>query len=243
MDDFSIIIQARMGSSRRPGKINYLFDNEPMLIYQINRLKAFGLHNIIVATSTEKKDDITQEMTESCGVRCFRGSEEDVLSRFYECAEKFQSNYIVRVGGDDPLIDPEGIKLLIKKHSENPTYDLMYTSHPDGWIYGTAAELFTFQSLKYVYENAKSNFDREHVVPYFKTDEILKSFPVIAPRSVRRKDIYVSVDYQEDLDLITQIISFFTQKNKRYSFMQQELIDLFDSEYLKINNKHLHNGF
>jgi len=243
MKDYYIVIQARMGSNRRPGKINYLFNDEPMLVYQINRLKTFGITDIIVATSDQSQDDIIEKLADICDVQCFRGSENDVLKRFNDCCEKFKIKNVVRVGGDDPLIDPEGIKLLIKTHQKNLNFDLIYSSHPSGWIYGTAAELITSKSLYKVNKLAKNDIDREHVIPYYKKDISLRKMHLSAPNSLHREDIYLSVDYQEDLDLIEQIIDYFTRENKRYTFTQKNLIELYDSKILNITNKHLHSGF
>ena len=84
-----VVIQARMGSTRRPGKISYLFDNEAMLAYQIKRLKSYNIENIIVATSDDKKDDVTEDIVLNEGVECFRGSENDLIKRYYECSVKY----------------------------------------------------------------------------------------------------------------------------------------------------------
>ncbi len=238
-----VVIQARMGSTRRPGKINYLFDGEPMLGYQIKRLKSNGINNIIVATSTEKQDDITEKIALDNGIKCFRGSEDDVMNRFYECSLEHSVDVIIRVGGDDPLIDPDGIKILYETYKKNLEYDLIYTSHENGWIYGTAAELFTFDSLKKANDLSNDEVEREHVIPYYKNNVNLKKMKLNSPKEISRKDIYLSVDYQEDLDLIEQILKYFSKKNKRYNFTQKELIKLYDSGKLLIDNKHLHNGF
>lgn len=243
MKDYSVVIQARMGSSRRPGKISFLFDNEPMLVYQINRLKAFGIENIVVATTDKTQDDMTEKIATDCNVKCFRGSENDVMKRFNDCCKTFNIKNVVRVGGDDPLIDPEGIKKLIEIHRKKPDYDLIYTSHPNGWVYGTAAELITAKSLYRANLLAKDSEDREHIIPYYKKDKTIKKMTLNAPNDLHREDIYLSVDYQEDLDLIEQIIRYFTKQNKRYDFTQINLINLYDSGLLKINNKHLHSGF
>lgn len=242
MLNYHIIIQARMGSTRRPGKINYLFNDEPMLMYQIRRLQSNGLKNIVVATSTEKSDDIVEQMVTEMGVTCFRGSEDDVLKRFYDCANMYQMGVIIRVGGDDPLIDPYGIQSLYEYYQKNNENAFVYSSHPQGWIYGTAAELFTFESLKQAHIEAKETSEREHIVPYYKKNKI-KTDSIVPSKKYQRDDIYLSVDYQEDLDLIEQIIDYFTKVKKRYTFTQKELIELYDSGTLKINNKHLHSGF
>jgi len=243
VEDYYVIIQARMGSSRRPGKINYMFDEEPMLVYQINRLKKNSISNIIIATSNEHQDDITEQLALSCNVLCFRGSENDVLKRFSDCCKKFNVKNVVRVGGDDPLIDPKGIKMLIEQHQENLDFDLIYTSHASGWIYGTAAELVNSKSIFFADITAKEKTDREHIIPFYKKNDKLKKMQLKASEDLHREDIYLSVDYQEDLELIEQIISYFTLNNKRYTFTQKELIELYDSNILNITNKHLHSGF
>ena len=238
-----VVIQARMGSTRRPGKISYLFDNEAMLAYQIKRLKSYNIENIIVATSDDKKDDVTEDIVLNEGVECFRGSENDLIKRYYECSLKYNLETIIRVGGDDPLIDPDGINFLYNTYKNNPIYDFIYTSHKEGWIYGTAAELFTFNAIEKANTFASKSIEREHIIPYFKENEDIKKISLNAPKEIRRSDIYLSVDYQEDLDLIGQILRYFTSLNKRYSFKQKELVRLYDSGQLIINNRHLHNGF
>lgn len=245
MDQYFIIIQARMGSTRRPGKINNLFNGEPMVVYQIKRLQSYGYKNIVVATTNEASDDITEEIVNSTGAICFRGSKNDVLNRFYECCNKYKIENIIRVGGDDPLIDPEGIMKLCNIHkTTHNDYDLIYTSHPKGWIYGTAAEFFTYKSISIANKTVETEIEREHIIPYYKNNyNKLKILKVDSLDKYNRKDIYVSVDYQEDLDLIAQIIDFFTQKGTRYTFTQKELITLYDSGKLNINNKQLHSGF
>lgn len=243
LNNYAVIIQARMGSSRRPGKINYLFNNEPMLQYQIKRLQENGIDNIIVATSNIEKDDITEDIALNSNAKCFRGSENDVLGRFYECCLTNNVDIVIRVGGDDPLIDPNGIKQLISEYENKKTLDFLYTSHKNGWIYGTAAELFTFSSLKEANSITKCEFEREHINPYYRNNKDILKLELEAPVEIRRDDIYLSVDYQEDLDLVEQIIDYFTKENKRYSFTQKDLIELYDSDKLTINNKYLHDGF
>jgi len=241
--DYAIVIQARMGSSRRPEKINYNIDGEPMLSYQINRLKSFGYRDIIVATTLNRRDDITADIAKSCGVNLFRGSESDVLNRFANCCREYDIKNVIRVGGDDPLIDPEGIAKLIELHKNNSDIDFLYSSHKKGWIYGTASELLSAKSLYIADKRAKREIEREHIIPYYKDNSTIPQKRLYTPESIRRDDIYLSVDYQEDLDLIEQIIEHFAKSGKKYNFNQRELIFLYDSGDLEINNRHLHSGF
>lgn len=173
---------------------------------------------------------------------CFRGSEDDVMGRYLACCQHFNVKNAIRVGGDDPLLDPECIKCLIETH-KNYGNDLVYASHPEGWIYGTAAELFSAEALETACGETQNIVDREHVVSFLKNSDRFTKIAVKPDFKLRRPDIYLSVDYQEDLDLIEQIVTWFDEKGQRYTYSQQELIALYDSGCLKVNNKHLHSGF
>lgn len=239
----AIVIQARMGSTRAPGKINHLFQGEPMLVYQVKRLQHALLRHIYIATTDQDRDAVTAEIASRVGVPCFRGSENDVMGRYLACAERFNLDPIIRVGGDDPLLDPAGLHFLFALQ-EKEKADLVYASHPDGWIYGTAGELVTRSALKRAADSATDPLDREHVISYLKRSDgfrCIKASP--RPKHLIRPDIYFSVDYAEDLHLIDQVLAHFTRIGRRYEFTQEELIALYDSGNVEIRNKHLHHGF
>lgn len=242
MTKTGIVIQARMGSTRRPGKVSYEILGEAMLVHQIKRLQSAGLEDIIIATTTNSNDDWVESCCQEMHILCFRGSEDDVLKRYLDCAIEYQLDYVVRVGGDDPLIDPQGIRALIEK-SKNYEADFYYASHPKGWIYGTAAEMVTMDALKRMDQMAKSALDREHVVSYIRKSSEFTQLKVETPQKIQRPDIYFSVDYQEDLDLVEQVLEHFHGLGKLHTFSQYELVELYDSGKLDIQNKHLHEGF
>ena len=242
MIKYGVVIQARMGSKRCPGKINFPLIDEPMLSYQIKRLKAGGIRNIVIATTILEGDNVTELIATKNDVPCYRGSENDVLKRFVECCQFFNIENVIRVGGDDPLIDPNGIKILIKKHVSLDK-DLIYNSHRRGWIYGTAAELVKFKALKKAHDIVADGEDREHLINYLKRSKKFSRKAVQSRTKVRRPDIFLSVDYAEDLDLIEQIVKAFDKSGKRYTFSQEDIIELFDSGNLIVANKHLHSGF
>ena len=102
-----IIVQARMGSTRLPGKMNLPIENIPAIIHTISRLKKTSINQIVVATSINKEDDIIADLALSQGVILFRGSENDVLDRFYQAAGKYQIDPVVRICGDGVMMDPE----------------------------------------------------------------------------------------------------------------------------------------
>ncbi|MGE4497256.1 MAG: NTP transferase domain-containing protein [Deferribacterales bacterium] len=242
MKNYGIIVQARAGSTRCPCKIHYEILGKPMLYHQLMRLKSAGFENLAVATTVLENDDITEKICSSAGVDCFRGDVDDVMKRYIESAEFFGFETVIRVGGDDPLIDPQCIKKLIERHRQKPS-NLIYASHRKGWIYGTAAELFELNALADAYPSAEKA-DREHVVTFLRKSPLFTKEALTPEENILiRDDIYLSVDYQEDLDLITQILEYFGTKNCLHTFSQRQLVELYDSGMLTIMNKHLHDGF
>lgn len=239
--NIAVIIQARMGSNRLPGKMTYEFLGKTMLAHQLSRLKEFGIKNIIVATSSMSRDEAIEKVCLSEDIPCFRGAEDDVMKRYIDCATKHSANVIVRVGGDDPLIDPECIKSLIWAYEEKAA-DFIYASHREGWIYGTAAELVRFAPLKDSYPGA-GKVDREHVVSYIRKNPGFTKYKIYPTKEQNRPDIFLSVDYDEDIKLVEQVFRHFAERGVGYSFTQADLIELYDSGTLTIKNKHLHEGF
>jgi spore coat polysaccharide biosynthesis protein SpsF len=161
------IIQARMNSTRLPGKVLLPFGDTTVLghtIRQVKKAKAIG--RIIVATSDESADDLIAEQCDKLGVEMFRGDLKDVLDRYYKAATKYEAVHICRITADCPLIDPTIIDLVAKEY-ENGKYDYLSTGRvsstfPDG----IDTEIFSFAALKRAWEAARLPSEREHVTPY-----------------------------------------------------------------------------
>lgn len=243
MVEYAVIIQARMGSTRRPGKIAYEVLKKPLLYHQIKRLQEQCNIPVIVATSEMPADDWTATFCLEMQIPYFRGSENDVMNRYLMAAKNFNIKNIIRVGGDDPLIDPDCINALISENEKEGT-DFIFASHRNGWIYGTAAELISTDTLEKAYSNVDNDIDREHVVSYVRKSDLF-SKKKISPDDEKliRPDIFLSVDYQEDLDLISEILINFDKEDKRYTFSQSDVVKLYDSGTLHINNRDLHESF
>ena len=161
------IIQARMGSSRLPGKVMMSIDEQNTLLhYVIQQLKFSELtKNIIIATTTSEKDDSIIDFATKMNLDHFRGEVDNVLDRYYQCAKNFSVSTIVRISADDPLIDPTVVDRVIEKFYSN-SYDYVSNTHPRTFPQGNEIEVFSFETLESAWKNAKKTSEKEHVTPY-----------------------------------------------------------------------------
>jgi spore coat polysaccharide biosynthesis protein SpsF len=243
MFDYGIVIQARASSTRLPNKVLMDIEGLPMLFRQVDRIKHFiPSVPVIVATSNELSDDPIQELCEKKGIDFYRGSLKNVVLRFIECADNFNLENIIRVGGDDPLIDSECCKALINSHKKEKK-DFIYASSKEGWPYGTAAELISKKSLEKINFSTTNPLYREHTIPYFFDNADEFSIKKIkSPKSISRPDYYFTVDFPEDLKLIRNIFAALKKEGDYFPFTKViELID--DNKDILNINKHLHDGF
>ncbi len=169
-DKILLITQARMASTRLPGKIAKQIKGKSLLEIHLNRLKQCrNVSNIIVATTDTPSDDFIAESVKSWGFSFFRGSENDVLSRYYHAALPYAPKWIVRVTSDCPLIDPALVDEIITFTRENLLdygSNVLVERFPDG----QDVEVLAFNTLERAYRSATKNSDREHVTPYIRNN-------------------------------------------------------------------------
>lgn len=164
---FVVINQARMTSSRLPGKVLKTVLGKSLLEYQIERIRRSKLiDELVIATTTNTEDQPIVELCEKLGVPCFRGSELDVLGRYYGASLQVPSEGIVRVTSDCPLIDPAGIDLTIEQFASS---GCDYMSNSEAFPIGMNAEVFSSQMLTEAHHKGVLPYEREHVTPYFYT--------------------------------------------------------------------------
>ncbi len=196
------IVQARMSSTRLPGKVMKGIAGRPMLWHVINRLRASGLvDEIVVATTTGAEDDIIEEWCKLEGTGIWRGSLDDVLDRYFQAALSFGAKTVVRVTSDCPLIDPALVDKAIKKFAEGG-YDHVSvdSSYPDG----LDAEVFSFEALKKAHEQAALASEREHVTPYiWKNTHIFRLGKIVSPEDLSA--MRWTVDDERDLRVVSEI--------------------------------------
>ena len=163
-----IIVQARMSSSRLPGKIQLPLAGAPLLARMVERAKAAKLANqVIVATSTESSDDGLVALGREFGFHVFRGALNDLLDRHYQAALACQADVVLKIPSDCPLIDPAIIDKVISFYLSNAhQYDFVSNLHPATYPDGNDVEIMPFSVLKSAWENATRPLEREHTTPY-----------------------------------------------------------------------------
>lgn len=161
-----IIVQARMTSTRLPGKVLLPLAGEPMLTRLIERLRRVRrADGIVVATTTNTSDDPIAALCALLGVPCHRGSEHDVLSRYADAARLYGADVVVRITSDCPLIDPALIDQTIAAYDEGGS-DYVSNMLPPTWPYGMAVEVFSAAALAQAHAEATQAAEREHVTPF-----------------------------------------------------------------------------
>ena len=160
------IVQARMGSTRLPGKIMKPLAGKPVLWHVVDRLgHSHKLKDIVIATTVTPEDDVVADFCRERNIRYFRGSELDVLDRYYEAATFFRADPVVRITADCPVIDPVIVDELIEEFFEG-TYDVF--AHGGEFPDGLDCEMFSFRVLEDAWKNADLPSEREHVGPYMR---------------------------------------------------------------------------
>lgn len=231
------IIQARMGSSRLPGKIMLKIDeNNPILYYVIKQITSSKkLKKIIIATTDLPEDNIVAEYVQNLGLPCYRGSSDNVLERYYECAKKFSLSTIVRISADDPLVDPTIVDKVIERY-EQEKCDYASNTHPRTFPQGNEVEVFSFKSLEIAWKNAKKPSEKEHVTPYIYNNK--DKFQISNLKNENNLSfLRWTVDRQNDLDLVRIL----TSKIKKRPILMSDILTILSKEpsLVKINENHI----
>lgn len=216
------LIQARMGSSRFPGKVLEDLCGHPMLWHVVNRVRrARNLTEVVVATTDQAVDAPIAEFCRREGIGCFRGSEHDVLDRFYRAANASGADVIVRITADCPLIDPSVIERVVERFLRG---DCDYASNVLRYTYpdGLDTEVFSFAALERAWREARKPSEREHVTPYLRTDKF-RTANVVSDTPVTPEKYRWTVDHPADLEFVRSVYRAFSQNGE---FGLQDVFDL-----------------
>lgn len=232
------IMQARMGSTRLPGKVLKKVCGKAVLEHDIDRLKRVkNIDKIVIATTTLERDDIIIQEAKRLDITCFRGSEEDVLSRYYYAAKENNGDVVVRITSDCPLIDSEVTEKIIQYYLDNnDKYDYVSNTIDRTYPRGLDTEVFSFKALEKAFIEAESLRDKEHVTPYIWDNP--RIFRLAQYKNeIDYSDLRWTLDTVEDFELINRIYSNLYQC-KGNNFNIQDILVLYSEypEFRKINN-------
>jgi len=228
------IIQARMGSTRLPGKVLLDLAGEPVLARVVNRTqRATMLDEVVIATTTESRDEAIVGLCSSRGWAHFRGSEDDVLDRYYQAAKRHHADIVVRITSDCPLIEPEIIDLVVQELLKDGSLDYVSnTLPPRTFPRGLDVEAMTFKTLERAWQEDKNSAWREHVTPYIRrAPEKFKLKAVTNEKDLSH--MRWTIDTREDLEFVRRIYNHFDHDH----FSWREVLDLLEEhpEWLEIN--------
>ena len=202
------IVQARMGSTRFPGKVLKHVTGKPMIELLLARLsQSDELDSIIVATSNVSQDDQLQFVIESLGYQCTRGSEKDVLNRFYQSAKSVDADIVVRITGDCPLVDSVLVDQCIQAFKQSQV-DYLSNIDPATYPDGLDIEVMSFESIKRANDETDSVYDREHVTPYIRNSDNFSKASI--SHTFDFSNQRWSVDEPKDLIVVTNIFEYFS---------------------------------
>lgn len=229
-----IIVQARMTSTRLPGKVLLPLAGEPMLTRLVERLRRVQRADaIVIATTTNTTDDAIAELCAKLGVPCHRGSELDVLSRYADAARLHGADVVVRITSDCPLIDPALIDQVIAVYEEGDS-DCVSNMLPPTWPYGMAVEVFSAAALAQAHAEASQPAEREHVTPFlYAHPERYRLRNVASPVDLSQHRW--TVDTSEDYELVRRL--FEALYPVRPHFTQNDILAVLDAhpDWIAIN--------
>lgn len=234
-NNIGIFIQARTGSTRLKNKVLKKIHGKPVILLMIERLKKNYGNHIHILTSKKKSDDKLASILKKNKFSCFRGSETDVLDRFFKANKKFKYKHIVRLTGDCPLIDVSIINRTIEKHlklKKDYSSNNVLPIYPDG----LDVEVLSSKTLSKLNRVVKDKFDREHVTLFIKKN--LNLFNVFYfKRKTKYSNLRITLDYSQDFYVIKYILNFFSRIKSDYSY--RNLIKYLGNDCIFSKNSHL----
>lgn len=237
------VIQARMGSSRFPGKILLPLGGKPLLVRMIERVKASKYcGTVVVATTYLNADDPIIDVCKKNSVAFYRGHPTDLIDRHLNVGKKFNTDAVVKIPSDCPLIDPNIIDKVIKYYLDNSnSFDYVSNLHPPTYPDGNDVEIFSMESLEKAWEDADKELEREHTTPYFwENPDKFKIGNVTWETGLNYSMSHrFTIDYEEDYKLIESIYNKLF--NKKPFFSLNDILTLLNEEpeLSKINEKYL----
>lgn len=202
--DVIVVLQARMGSRRLPGKVMEAIGRRSLLAHCIQRLAAADVGPVVVATTLKADDDVIAREASACGAGVVRGPDEDVLTRFATAATVWSSRVVIRATADNPAVDVEAPARVLRALRAGRLDHVVESGLP----YGSAVEAVSAKAIRTAGTLAAEPADREHVTPYIRRDAAtFRTVVVKAPARVARPDLRFSVDTADDLVYMRAVLA------------------------------------
>ena len=219
------ILQARTKSSRLPQKVLRKIKDKTLLELYVNRVKESRLiDKIVIATTTEPEDSVIEDIAKKLKINCFRGSENDLLDRYYQCAKKYKANIIVRLCSDDPFVDYKVVDRAVQIFKDNQV-DFVTNHFEPTYPEGLDIEVYSIDALKKSWKEAKLLSEREHVFPYVQNNQ--NQFKII--NFTQDKDyshLRWTIDYECDYEMTKVIYDYLY--DEKLIFLQEDILQLLE---------------
>lgn len=231
------ILQARTGSSRLPNKVLYEIRGKTLLEIYIERVKHSRLiEKIVIATTTRSEDDVIEKISEKLEVDYFRGSENDLVNRYYQCAKKYHADIIVRLSSDNPFVDFRVLDRAVQIFKDNEV-DFVTNHFQPTYPEGLDVEVYSLHTLEKLWKEAKLLSEREHVFPYIQNHP--DQFKII---NFRQDNDYSHlrwvIDHKCDYQMTKVIYDYLYEKNP--IFLQEDILELLgDHPEIAAMNSHI----
>lgn len=229
-------IEARMGGTRLPGKVLLPALGRPLLSHLVRRLRAVpSLHDIVLATTVNRADDQLESFAEAEGIRCFRGSEDDVMARVIGAAESAHADVIVEITGDCPIIDPQIVEQCIRMFAANRA-EYVGNAHVRSYPDGMDVQVFQLDSLRRSAAMTADALDREHVTLHMrKHPECFAPLHLVAPPEITWPDLGLTLDEPADYELLKTLIEHFGDANDLFTCLDAVRALRANPRWLSIN--------
>ncbi len=221
------LIQVRTGSTRLKDKTFVELEGKPLLWHIIDRVKkAKHIKEIVITTTSCKGDDRIEEFAKKDNIRIFRGSEDNVLDRFYQAAKKFNIDVIARVTADDPFKDPRVIDKAINIFLKED-YDYVSNTVKPTYPEGIDIEVFSFKALEKAWKEADKTSEKEHVTPYiWKNPNLFKTFNFEYKEDL--SNLRWTIDYEEDYQFAKEVYKRLYKEGE--IFYMEDILELLEKE-------------
>ena len=231
-------IEARMTSSRLPGKVLMPVLGRPMLHYLIKRLRAVpSLDGIVLATTINQTDDLLEAFAIENNIHCFRGSEEDVMARVIGAGELVCADVIVEITGDCPIIDPQIVEQTIQMFKANSA-DYVSNGHIRSYPDGMDTQVFRLDTLKRSAAMTDNALDHEHVTLHIRNHpELFSHVHLVAPPELHWPELGLTLDEPTDFELLKLIIEHFDNTNDLFSCLDVVRLLRANPQWCNINSQ------